>query len=82
MQRKICAVGNSRGVLIPVDVLSKLNLSTGSEVEVRLDESKGRIVIEPVKKVKYPKGVDREFVSQVNDFIKKYQPALKELARK
>lgn len=82
MQRKICAVGNSRGVLIPVDVLSKLNLSTGSEVEVRLDESKRRIVIEPVKKVKHPKGVDREFVSQVNDFIKKYQPALKELARK
>jgi hypothetical protein len=26
--------------------------------------------------------VDREFVSQVNDFIEKYEPALKEIAKK
>jgi putative addiction module antidote len=82
MHRKICSIGNSRGVSIPVDVLKKLNLSSGSEVDVKLDEENSRIIIEPVKKKKYPKGINKEFVSQVNDFIEKYRPALKELARK
>jgi hypothetical protein len=49
---------------------------------VTLDELHDRIVIEPVRKKKYPKSVDREFVAQVNDFIERYRPALKELAKK
>ncbi len=82
MHRKICSIGNSRGVSIPVDVLEVLHLDVGAKVEVRLDETKSRIVIEPVKKKKYPAGIDREFVAQVNKFISKYEPALKELAKK
>ncbi|RJQ56528.1 MAG: AbrB/MazE/SpoVT family DNA-binding domain-containing protein [Nitrospiraceae bacterium] len=82
MHRKICSIGNSRGVSIPVDVLEKLDLSVGSEVDIKLDEDKSRIIVEPVRKKKYPKGLDREFVSQVNEFIEKYEPALKELAKK
>lgn len=82
MIRKVCAIGNSRGVSIPVDALEKLHLSVGSQVEVKLDESGSKIVIEPARKKKYPKGIDTEFVSQVNEFIKKYAPALKELAKK
>ena len=82
MRRKICAIGNSRGVSIPIDVLEPLNLSVGSEVDVKLDETRSRIIIEPARKGKYPKGIDREFVSQVNEFIAKYEPALKELAKK
>lgn len=82
MQRKVCSIGNSQGISIPVDMLEKLDLSVGSEVDIKLDEAGSRIMIEPVGKKKYPKGVDREFVSQVNDFIEKYRPALKELAKK
>ncbi|MBI4825186.1 MAG: AbrB/MazE/SpoVT family DNA-binding domain-containing protein [Nitrospirae bacterium] len=82
MQRKVCSIGNSQGVSIPADMLEKLNLSVGSEVDVQLDNEKSKIVIEPVKKKKYPKDIDREFVSQVNKFIAKYKPALKELAKK
>jgi len=33
-------------------------------------------------KKKYPKGIDKKFVSQVNKFIKKYLHALKVLAKK
>ncbi|MBT9537780.1 MAG: hypothetical protein IVZ94_06570, partial [Nitrospirae bacterium] len=54
----------------------------GSEVDITIDKSGERIILEPVKKKKYPKGIDREFVSQVNEFIEKYRPALKELAKK
>ncbi len=82
MNRKICSIGNSRGVSIPVDVLEKLDLSLGSEVDVKLDEKGSKIIIEPVRKKKYPTGIDKEFVSQVNDFISKYGPALRELAKK
>ena len=82
MQRKICAIGNSQGVSIPAEMLEKLKLSKGSEVNIRIDEKNSRILIEPVAKKRYPKGVNREFVSQVNDFIEKYRPALQELAKK
>ena len=82
MHRKVCSIGNSQGVPTPIDLLEPLGLATGSEVDVKLDEARARIVIEPVKKKKYPKGIDREFVSQVNDFVAKYGPALKELAKK
>lgn len=81
MRRKICAIGNSRGVSLPVEVLEKLKLAVGSEVDVQVDEEHGRIVIEPVMRVDYPEGVDAEFVAQVSDFIEQYRPALKKLAQ-
>jgi putative addiction module antidote len=82
MHRKVFSVGNSKGVSIPADYLSKLDLAVGAEVDVTLDEDHDRIVIQPVRKKKYPKSVDREFVSQVNEFIEQYRPALKELAKR
>lgn len=81
MRRKICTIGNSQGVSIPADVLEKLHLAVGADVEVSLDEELGRIVIEPTKAaVSYPEGVDAGFVAQVNEFIVQYRPALKKLA--
>ena len=80
MRRKICAISNSRGVSLPVEVLEKLKLAVGSEVDVQVDEEHGRIVIEPVKRIEFPEGVDAEFASQVSDFIEQYRPALKKLA--
>lgn len=81
MRRKICTIGNSQGVSLPADVLEKLHLAVGADVEVSLDEELGRIVIEPAKAAaSYPEGVDAEFVTQVNEFIVQYRPALKKLA--
>jgi antitoxin component of MazEF toxin-antitoxin module len=80
MRRKICAIGNSRGISLPVEALEKLKLAVGSEVEVQVDEEHGRIVIEPVRPAEYPEGIDARFVAQVNDFIEQYRPALKKLA--
>lgn len=82
MHRKVFAVGNSKGVSIPTEFLSKLNLTVGAEVDVSLDADHDRIVIEPLRKKKYPKGIDPEFVAQVNEFIEQYRPALRELAKK
>ncbi|MDA8099824.1 MAG: AbrB/MazE/SpoVT family DNA-binding domain-containing protein [Nitrospiraceae bacterium] len=82
MHRKVFSVGNSKGVSIPADYLNKLDLAVGAEVDVILDEDHDRIVIEPIRKKKLPKGLDKAFVAQVNEFIEQYRPALKELAKK
>lgn len=82
MHRKVCSIGNSRGVSIPAEILEELHLSVGSVVDINLDEEGRRIIIEPARKKRYPKGIDPEFVSQVNEFISLYEPALKALAKK
>lgn len=80
MRRKICSIGNSRGVSLPAEALEKLKMAVGSEVEIQVDEANQRIIIQPVRPAEYPEGIDREFVSQVNDFIEQYGPTLKKLA--
>jgi antitoxin component of MazEF toxin-antitoxin module len=80
MRRKICAIGNSRGITLPLETLEKLKLAVGSDVDVQVDEEHGRIVIEPVRVVAYPEGIDAGLAQQVNEFIELYRPALKKLA--
>jgi len=48
---------------------------------VQLDEETDRIVIKPVATKGEYQSIDAEFASQVSDFIEKYRPALKELAK-
>ncbi|HAG51625.1 MAG: hypothetical protein A2X87_06435 [Deltaproteobacteria bacterium GWC2_42_51] len=82
MLRKICHIGNSYGVSIPKEIVEKLHLTAGTQVKVEIDEKSNKIVIEPaIPKSRY-ETIDIEFASQVKDFIKKYKPALKSLAKK
>lgn len=81
MLRKICPIGNSHGILIPKEILEKLRLTTGSQVEVKLNEETGKIIIEPVKPNAEYKTIDIEFAAQVKEFIKQYKPALKALSK-
>jgi antitoxin component of MazEF toxin-antitoxin module len=80
MRREICAIGNSRGVSLPPEILEKLHLAVGAEVEITLGETRRRIVIDPALPAETPEGIDADFVSQVNEFIEQYRPALKKLA--
>ena len=82
MQRKVVAIGKSKGVSIPVEILERLELATGSNVNIELDEEHERIVIAPVRKKRKVPGIDKAFAGQVNEFIEKYRPALKELSKK
>lgn len=82
MLRKICHIGNSYGVSIPKEIVKKLHLTIGSQVEIKLDEDTHRIIIEPATTNAGNKIVDLEFVSQVKDFVKHYKPALNALAKK
>ncbi len=81
MLRKICHIGNSQGVSLPKEMLEKLHLSVGLDVDVELDEKGKRIIIEPKTARAAYETVDMEFASQVSDFIERYKPALKALAK-
>ncbi len=82
MRRKICAIGNSYGISIPKEVIEKLQLTLGTQVEIKVDEKAKKIILEPFVHQSIQDSVDKEFVSQVNDFIERYKPALKALANK
>lgn len=82
MLRKICAIGNSCGVSIPKEILEKLRLTVGAQVEVKVDEKANKIIIEPAVHKVPSEVINREFASQANDFIEHYKPALKVLAKK
>jgi len=82
MLRKICPIGNSFGVSIPKEILTKLHLKAGSQVEVNLDEETNKIIIDPAITTSYKETIDIEFASQVKEFIEHYRPALKSLSQK
>ena len=81
MLRKICTIGNSCGISIPKDIMEKLQLTVGAQVDVKLDEKAGNIIIEPANRDLPYKAIDEKFASQVKDFIRLYKPALKALAK-
>ena len=80
MLRKICTIGNSYDISIPKDILEKLQLTAGAQVDVRLDEKTKNIIIELAINKPHYEIIDKEFASQVKDFIRLYKPALRELA--
>lgn len=82
MLRKICHIGNSYGISIPKEILEKLHLTAGAQVDVNADEKTNKIIIKPAIQKSIPSEIDKEFASQVKDFIERYKPALKALAEK
>ncbi len=64
------------------EVLEKLQLTPGAQVEIKVDEKAKKIIIEPSVHKSFQGTIDKEFASQVNDFIERYKPALKTLAKK
>lgn len=80
MKRKVTAMGNSQGVLIPKEYLDRLGLKKGSEVEIQVDEEKGQILIFSVAKEIRKSGITPEFAREVREFIEAYKPALKKLS--
>lgn len=81
MLQKICTIGDSCGVSIPKEILEKLHLSVGTPVAIKVDENTNNIIIEPASNKSDHETIDKEFASQVDDFIKLYKPALKALAK-
>lgn len=79
MGRKIYRTGNSLVVTLPKDALDQLRMSEGTEVDIKINEKEGVLVISPAEDSL--DGVDELFATQVGRFIEEYHVALEELAR-
>ncbi|HEV2108704.1 MAG TPA: AbrB/MazE/SpoVT family DNA-binding domain-containing protein [Thermomicrobiales bacterium] len=80
MTRKVFRSGNSLVVALPSDMVGKLALADGAEVDIDLDEDGRRIVVTPVNTV--DAGVSPEYARQVAEFISTYRPALEALSQR
>jgi len=84
--RKIFRAGNSQVVALTKEILQKLHLKEGSPVVLELDEEKKYIVLKPLDMNQENvtvniESIDNDYINIVNNFIKKYEQALKELAK-
>jgi len=75
MTQKVLKVGSSAAVTIPKKSLEELGLKIGDTVRVEIDKKHRKVLIEPSVKI------DKELVDWTKKFIKRYRPALEELAK-
>lgn len=80
MERTIIKAGNSLGITLPPEVLSRFGLRQGSYVRLEVDEERGGILVVPI--VSDVPGVDAAFAERVDRFIERYRPALESLAKR
>jgi antitoxin MazE len=80
VERKVTKIGNSLGITLPQEVLEHLRLGQGDEVCFVLD--KGSVSIKKKMNIKLPKGIDAEFLEQMNDMIDEYDKTFKGLVNR
>ncbi|MCM2535942.1 AbrB family transcriptional regulator [Neobacillus pocheonensis] len=77
VERKVTKIGNSLGVTFPQEVLEHLGVYQGDEVSFHLEN--GYVSIKKKVNIKLPKGIDQEFLDQMNDMINEYDKTFKGL---
>jgi putative addiction module antidote len=80
IERKITKIGNSLGVTLPHEVLDHLDIKQGDEVSFHLEN--GHVKIKKKANLKLPKGIDAEFLEQMNDMINEYDKTFKGLVER
>lgn len=81
MIRRLFKTGNSTVLSLPKDILEDLGIKDGETVNLEFDRKQKRLIITPAEKPMAIAGVDEKFARQVDDFIRRYRPALEELAK-
>jgi antitoxin MazE len=80
VERKVTKIGNSLGVTFPAEVLKHLGVTQGDEVSFEFAD--GQITIKKKVNVSLPKGIDEEFLEQMNDMINEYDETFKGLVNR
>jgi antitoxin MazE len=80
VERKVTKIGNSLGVTFPQEVLEHLGITHGDEVRFELEN--GQVNIKKKVNVNLPKGIDEEFLDQMNDMINEYDKTFKGLVER
>ncbi|HVT00849.1 MAG TPA: AbrB/MazE/SpoVT family DNA-binding domain-containing protein [Patescibacteria group bacterium] len=81
MTQTIINIGNSQGVIFPKEILNKLKISKGDEVDIDFEDD-GRIIISKKGSKKTKAKVSDELLVWLDGFNKRYKSALQELASK
>ena len=69
MERKICTIGNSQGVILPRVYIEALGLEIGSQIEVILDTDQEALILCRPKSGQYRENVLEEFAQRVKRSI-------------
>lgn len=77
VERKVTKIGNSLGITLPKEVLDHLGIQHGDEV--KFDLQTGSVNIKKKVQLKLPKGVDEDFLEQMNDMMTEYDDTFKGL---
>ncbi len=77
VERKVTKIGNRLGVTFPQEVLEHLGISQGDEVCFEIVN--GQVTIKKKTNLKLPKGIDAEFLEQMNDMMNEYDQTFKNL---
>ena len=77
--QKIIKIGNSTGVILPMDFIKSAKLKVGDKMEIEADNFTKSILITP-KKFKSKTMKQFEFYSWLNEYTEKNKELLKALA--
>ena len=77
VERKVTKIGNSLGVTFPQEVLEHLGIGQGDVVRFEIVD--GQVTIKKKVNLKLPKGIDEEFLEQMNDMINEYDQTFRNL---
>ncbi len=81
MKRTIFKSGNSTVIALPKEVIERLGVAVGDELEFEFNENERQIILLPAEPEMEANGVDETFARQVAEFIEEYRPALEALAK-
>lgn len=80
VRRKVFRSGTSLAITLPPEMIARLGITEGSEVEVTEASDLGGIIVAPAGTEL--QGVDQHFARHVDGFIEQYRSALEALAKR
>lgn len=81
MKQRVIQIGNSVGITIPKKILKEAGLKNGSSVYVEKDPNGKTIYITQKEKV-FNSSITPDFLGILEKVNKRYDPALRKLAKK
>jgi antitoxin MazE len=78
MKRKIRRIGNSLGIVLPIEILKDLQLNEGDHVEIETKKYKGEIILRNPKITP----ITDDFESRVIDVVEKYFDVKRKISKR
>lgn len=77
VHRKVTRIGNSLGVTLNRELLNKIHVDLGDELEIIVKENEGEIVLR--KAATLPEGIDPQFFETFDEMMQQYHETIEGL---